>query len=326
MRIRPLRLGGRLGRRLGLGLGRGRLGLGLGLGCCLGLGLGLGSRLGLGFGLGLRRSLGLGLGLGLRRSLGFRRVDGVGGRDELVGGPDLPCLHVVVHGRDGGLVGHGVRPARGRPSGTGVRVPRARVCVVDFCFRTPFRVFAHSAMIRRLIGLSETEVGEMPKSIGAVIIADPSDSATTNRRRVVAPHPQTRRAPAPRPRWRRTRSPALAALASPAVDPNARREAEAFVTAAGGDPAVVLALLHYLEPASAVAPERHLAACAPLHLRREALARAGRPRPARDASGVLAALAHAEDPRRSERSRTPRTSWRRVPPPPARPGTSCCPR
>ena len=46
---------------------------------------------------------------------------------------------------------------------------------------------------------------------------------------------------------------ALAALASPAVDPNARREAEAFVTAAGEDPAVVLALLRHLEPASAVA-------------------------------------------------------------------------
>ena len=37
----------------------------------------------------------------------------------------------------------------------------------------------------------------MPKSIGAVIIADPSDSATTNRRRVVAPHPRLGRAPAP---------------------------------------------------------------------------------------------------------------------------------
>ena len=35
---------------------------------------------------------------------------------------------------------------------------------------------------------------------------------------------------------------------------------------------------------------------APLHLRGEALARAGRPRPARDQGGVLAALAHAEDP------------------------------
>ena len=90
---------------------------------------------------------------------------------------------------------------------------------------------------------------------------------------------------------------ALAALASPAVDPNARREAEAFVTAAGEDPGVVLALLRHLEPTSAVAPEtRHLAAVllatsAGKHWRslddhvRRATQR-----------GVLAALAHAEDP------------------------------
>jgi len=90
---------------------------------------------------------------------------------------------------------------------------------------------------------------------------------------------------------------ALAALASPAVDPNARREAEAFVTAAGEDPAVVLALLRHLEPASAVAPEtRHLAAVllstsAGKHWRAldDHVRRATQ-------SGVLAALAHAEDP------------------------------
>ena len=90
---------------------------------------------------------------------------------------------------------------------------------------------------------------------------------------------------------------ALAALASPAVDPNARREAEAFVTAAGEDPAVVLALLRHLEPASAVAPEtRHLAAVllatsAGKHWR----ALDDHSRRATQ-SGVLAALAHAEDP------------------------------
>jgi len=90
---------------------------------------------------------------------------------------------------------------------------------------------------------------------------------------------------------------ALAALASPAVDPNARREAEAFVTAAGEDPAVVLALLRHLEPASAVAPEtRHLAAVllatsAGKHWR----ALDDHTRRATQ-SGVLAALAHAEDP------------------------------
>ena len=91
---------------------------------------------------------------------------------------------------------------------------------------------------------------------------------------------------------------ALAALASPAVDPNARREAEAFVTAAGEDPAVVLALLRHLEPASAVANEtRHLAAVllatsAGKHWR----ALDDRVRRATQ-SGVLAALAHAEDPK-----------------------------
>ena len=90
---------------------------------------------------------------------------------------------------------------------------------------------------------------------------------------------------------------ALAALASPAVDPNARREAEAFVTAAGEDPAVVLALLRHLEPASAVAPEtRHLAAVllatsAGKHWR----ALDDHSRRATQ-SGVLTALAHAEDP------------------------------
>ena len=82
-------------------------------------------------------------------------------------------------------------------------------------------------MIRRLIGLSENEVGEMPKSIGAVIIADPSDSATTNRRRVVAPSSpdSAARRRLPSPMETDPFSRALAALASPAVDPNARREA-----------------------------------------------------------------------------------------------------
>jgi hypothetical protein len=92
---------------------------------------------------------------------------------------------------------------------------------------------------------------------------------------------------------------ALSALASPSIDPNARRDAETFVTAASEDPAVVLALLQHLDPGAPVpvAPEtRHLAAvllatAAGKHWR--ALDDASRKA---TQTSVLAALANAEDP------------------------------
>ena len=129
----PLRLGGRLGRRLGLGLGRGRLGLGLGLVLPW-------ARAREPPRARVRARVCSSLGLGRARAPSVSGSAALMESEVATSSSEVPTPCASMSSSTGGTGGSSDMACGLLAGVPAVRacVCRARVCVVDFCFRTPF--------------------------------------------------------------------------------------------------------------------------------------------------------------------------------------------